>query len=619
MAYLPESSSVVAFQSDYTKLKATVSVVGTVDIGKIPGSVAAVQKGDWIISGSVATVGTAVANQSISGTVDIGVIPGSVVAFPTGNQSISGTVNIAGNPSISGTVNIAGVTIPPGSISGTVDIGVSPGSVVVFSSKPSSILVGASVYGNIGAYQIGTWGASITGTTFNAGSVAAVQMGTWTVGLSGYNSSVQILNGSASVYLQAGVNPIGSVTTLQGTNPWVISTNSGSVIATQIAGSVMNVNISGSVATVGTAAANQSVSGTVGASIIGLPYFGVAGSVATVGSITALQGTNPWIVNMPSSSVIAYQLAGSVMATSATVTTGPSSVELLSTSASISTLITNQLQGVSSVMLFGSTNTSVVALISNQLTGVSSVMLFGSTNTSVACAPSGAWRSSVQVLSGYASVYLQAGVATIGSVTTLQGTNPWIVSGTTSMVGAVNISGSVLIQSANNSILTAGTYLEDATHTYGDRGAFTLALRNDTLASVTTTDGDYSPFVVGPSGETIVANSPITKWVSVTTSVMTGPSIAGLPAPGASIFTYVSGVQVTNPGTVAAHVAFYEGLGGVPASILFYAMAPAGGGSNMVFPNPIKTVLANKAINASVSAHASVYVMMEGFTVQQLT
>jgi len=446
--------------------------------------------------------------------------------------------------------------------------------------------------------------------------------------------------GNSSVQLVPGSQAIGSVAALQGTNPWIVGTNSGSVIATQIAGSVMNVNISGSVATVGTVAANQSVSGTVGASIIGLPFFGVAGSVAAVGSITALQGTspwlitgsvatrmltgvastflqagvnaigsvavlqgtnpwlignssvqlvpgsqaigsvatlqgtNPWIVNVPTPSYIAYQLAGSVMATGVTVTTGPSSVQLL--------------QGVAAI---------------------GSVAVLQGTNPWV-----------TNIVQGSSSVYLQAGVNAIGSVATLQGTSPWLITGSVMNTMTRGVA-SVELMSTSASIMvnTPATFAANSAWSQNKSVMATGGLRNDTLASITAADNTYSPFAVGPSGETIVANSPITKWLNVTTSVMTGPSIAGFVAPGASIFNYVSGVQVTNPGTVAAHVAFYEGLGGVPASILFYAMAPAGGGSNMVFPNPIKTALANKAINASVSAHASVYVMMEGFTVKQLT
>ena len=537
--------------------------------------------------------------------------------LPKQNQSVSGTVgaSVIGLPYFGVAGSVATIPISNQSVSGTVNVG---GSVVAFQSDPTKLLIHASVSGNVNVagsvatYPIGnqsvsgTVGASIIGLPYFgvAGSVAAIQnTDPWKVNvptpsyiayqLAGSTLAVSgsFSGGNSSVMLMPSQYPIGSVAALQGTNPWVVNVPTPSYLSYQLAGSILSASVFGAVTIVNPNSSVQLVPGS-----------------QPIGSVATLQGTNPWIVNVPTPSYIAYQLAGSILATNATLTQAPTSVMLIgSTNTSISALIQNQLQGVSSVMLFGSTNSSVLtvqrfgygsvmlmtstdasirSLVYNQLAGVGSVMLFGSTNTSIATLVT-------NQLAGVTSVY---GIG-----------------------GTINISGSVLIQSASNSILTAGTYLEDVAHTYGDRGVFTLALRNDNLASVTTTSGDYSPFTVGPSGETIVANAPITKWISTTTSVMAGPSVLVFAAPGASIFNYVSGVQVTNPGTVAAHVTFTEGLGAVASSMLFFAIAPAGGGSNMVFPNPIKTTLANKNISASVSAHSSVYVMMEGFTVNQLT
>src|SRR3990167_10038845 len=123
---------------------------------------------------------------SISGTVDIGVSPGSVLAYQGGawTPSVSGTVNIAGNPSISGTVNIAGNP----SISGTVLVGGTPnvntaGSVVAFQGTDPWII---NTGGSVAAVIIG--GSVATATT---------------------NSSVQLLNSA---------NVVGSVAALQGTS-----------------------------------------------------------------------------------------------------------------------------------------------------------------------------------------------------------------------------------------------------------------------------------------------------------------------------------------------------------------------------------------------------------------
>lgn len=155
-----------------------------------------------------------------------------------------------------------------------------------------------------------------------------------------------------------------------------------------------------------------------------------------------------------------------------------------------------------------------------------------------------------------------------------------------------------------------GTYAEDAAHTTGDKGIFGLAVRNDTMSSITSTDGDYSPHAVGPAGEQIVANAPITKWILGTADlrVVLGASVTAIPAQGASIFTYITSAQVANFGPSSVLVTFAGGLG----SILGYTIAPAGGGSNIVYSNALKTG-ANSAFTASINGTASVLVSAQGF------
>jgi len=77
---------------------------------------------------------------------------------------------------------------------------------------------------------------------------------------------------------------------------------------------------------------------------------------------------------------------------------------------------------------------------------------------------------------------------------------------------------------------------EDAAAATGDVGVATWGVRNDTMSSITSADGDYSARTVGPVGETLVANAPITKWISGQTSVMYGVSVQAIAAQGASIF-----------------------------------------------------------------------------------
>lgn len=153
-----------------------------------------------------------------------------------------------------------------------------------------------------------------------------------------------------------------------------------------------------------------------------------------------------------------------------------------------------------------------------------------------------------------------------------------------------------------------GTYLEDNPHTSGDKGLFSLNVRNDTMASVTSADGDYGALMIGPSGEGIVANSPITKWISAQTSVMYGTSVQAVAPQGASIFTYITGLQIVNDSPNYTKVKITGGLG----SVLAWTIAPANGGSNIVFVNAIKTG-ENSGVSTSITGVSSVYVSMQGF------
>jgi hypothetical protein len=155
----------------------------------------------------------------------------------------------------------------------------------------------------------------------------------------------------------------------------------------------------------------------------------------------------------------------------------------------------------------------------------------------------------------------------------------------------------------------AGTYPEDSAHTTNDRGVFTLGVRNDSMSSVTSADGDYSQRAVGPIGELLVANSPITKWWATQTSVMYGVSVLAQPAAGASVFNYLSGVQISNDSGTFSRVKITGGLG----SVLAWTVAPGNGGSNINFINPIKTG-ENSGISVSINGVSSIYISMQGFT-----
>ena len=346
---------------------------------------------------------------------------------------------------------------------------------------------------------------------------------------------------------------------------------------------VGTVQVTGSVVTVG----NGSVSGTVGASVIGW---------------VPIQPSNTSVITVAQSSSIIAVVTGSVVA----IPTGNQSI---SGAVFVSGSVLSQQTG--------TVITSVVSTVpSSVLVGAS---IFGQ---------------------------LPAGTAALGSVAALQGTNPWVTTptGNQSVSGALFVSGSVLLGSSNASVIATlqsssiiainagsvvtipvgstlgywdkspsivGTYAEDAAFTQNDKGLFVLGVRNDNMASVTSADLDYSQWAVGPIGENIVANAPITKWVQGSADLRglgsTGVSVVAIASGGSSVFTYITGVQVSNMGSASVLVTLASG-----GSILGYTIAPAGGGSNITYRNALKTP-ANFGFAASISGVASVLVSAQGF------
>lgn len=68
-------------------------------------------------------------------------------------------------------------------------------------------------------------------------------------------------------------------------------------------------------------------------------------------------------------------------------------------------------------------------------------------------------------------------------------------------------------------VVTNFEYAEDTAHTDGDVGAFTLAVRNDTLAALAGSDGDYAPLQVNANGALYVAvDGTVTISGAVTTN-----------------------------------------------------------------------------------------------------
>lgn len=401
--------------------------------------------------------------------------------------------------------------------------------------------------------------------------------------------------------------------TTSSTNKWVINSD-GSAQVSILGGITIS---GGSVAAV---ISNASVSGTVGASVLGW---------------VPIQPSNTSIITRWADSSVIAVATGSMIAIptgnqSVSGTTGASIIGWAPIQPSNTSIITRWADSsviaivTGSVATINSGNQSVSGTVGASVIGLTPVAVTGGGTVVNAVAWSadnvgngtqGLGDSSAIFVFNGSNYDRLRGNSSIGALVNL-GTGSVITVSTGSIITvwkdssvlAVPVGSTIAVLQAASVV---GTYAEDAAHTPGDKGLFSLGVRNDTLASVTSATGDYSQVSTGPSGEVVTANAPITKWVRGTADlrVVLGSSVTAIAAQGASVFTYVTSAQVANFGSASVIVTFAGGLG----SILGYTIAPAGGGSNIYYPNALKTG-ENSAFTASISGTASVLVSVQGFT-----
>lgn len=475
-----------------------------------------------------------------------------LVGGQTGSTSVLGV-----NPD--GSINVSVIGSLPAVITGsiaavinasvaTVQSGTARTSVI--SSTPSSMLVGASIFGQLpaGTATIGAVTApagSVLSITHPAGSVTAV--------------SATIVAGS----IMSITNPAGSVTGVRTDNASVIAIfQNSSIFAVQSGTAITSiVSITPSSVLVGASIFGQLPAGTATIGAVTAPAGSIISTTNPAGSVAAV------IAQAPAGSVLTVAtLAGSVMAVSGTFTTPAASIQSTTNPAGSVTAI----------------RTDNASVITTQPAG--SIMAVNATQ------PAGSLLSAIQVAGSVMAV--RTDLASVIAITTAVGS-------TIAYLQAPSI---------------VGTYAEDAAHTTADKGVFSLSVRNDTLSSVTSADGDYGAIALGPSGEAIVANSPITKWVRGNVSIMTaaGGSLIMIAAPGASIFTYLTGVQIGNFGLQSVVATIGGGLG----SILGQYVVAAGAQVNPDFPNALR-LGENSAVTASIggagATTSSVFVGVQGF------
>lgn len=252
------------------------------------------------------------------------------------------------------------------------------------------------------------------------------------------------------------------------------------------------------------------------------------------------------------------------------------------------------------------------------------------------------------VTTGNSSVMLLSGANVVGSVATLQGTNPWIVRGSvsgtvdasligmlpggTNVLGSVtalqgtnpwnissiygNISGSVVaVQGGTWSTSMVGAPVSSVggTAAGGDRGVVTLGFRNDAIASTIGANLTYRAIATDSAGRTLTRpyateESRIEGYAS--TVNLNATSVIAAAATG--LRNYITDVWVANTGAAATLVTFLSGGG---ASILGYTIAPSGGGSNLPgLVTPMRTDAGATFDFRAATGTSVLYITAKGFT-----
>jgi len=314
------NASLTAFQGGAPWLT-NASIVGTpgVTANLAANSTLTVYQGTnpWLTNASI--VGTPGVNASIQGTV------------PVSGTFFQATQPVSGIPGTGATLTVYQATLPI-PISGSFNL--AAGS-TVSANQIGNWTVGLAANSTVTAYQGNApWAAnvSVQGTALVAGNIGFVANTTltafqggspWganvsvqgTVPVSGFPTAVNVSLLGPTVVTLAGnvsigaitVNSNSSITAFQGGAPWLVNASiQGSVPVT---GTFYQVNqpVTASIAGTVPVSGAFNVSLTGGVSLVGTPNV----AFASGSTVTAIQGTNPWIVNATQAGAWTVALAAS--------------------------------------------------------------------------------------------------------------------------------------------------------------------------------------------------------------------------------------------------------------------------------------------------------------------
>lgn len=356
-------------------------------------------------------------------------------------------------------------------------------------------------------------------------------------------------------------------------NNIAVTEGSGKTVATEDIGSVQFQKI-------------KLVDGTSGSSIAAVVTASGALQVTNVGSAGSVSGT------------VGASIIGTVP-----ITQSGTMISSISGAVSVAGTVGASIIGLPPFVLGGSTNTSVISYVQNS---VAAVIIGGSIAASFT-------PPANQSVSG------TVGASIIGTVPMTQsGTYISSISGQVTVVSSISggifpISGSVAAFVTNTTVPISGSVaaFQAGTHIASISGQVTVV--SSLAGGIFPISGSVAATITGTANVSGSVASFIPLYSASTqgiTSVMTGnSSVLVLAAPGGTSRNYITHVLVTNGGPNATTVTIQDG-----ASILWGGYAAVGGGWSENFNPPLPQPTSVKALYATSSIQSSVIVAVNGFT-----
>lgn len=150
---------------------------------------------------------------------------------------------------------------------------------------------------------------------------------------------------------------------------------------------------------------------------------------------------------------------------------------------------------------------------------------------------------------------------------------------------------------------TAATSLgkaEDAGHTTGDVGVFSLGVRNDTLADVTNTTADYSQLSTDLKGRVMTAGAPRSLKGMAQVQLSNTTTETTILAATASTFHDVYGIILANTGATTTKVSIRDDTAGTVRAIIEVPTLETRG-----FMLPVDSAVPQTAVNKNWTAQCS--------------